>query len=105
MKKLDPRVILLTDHPRDFHKLFDTYIYVRGGYFDPHPRLLIECVYYEKKIIILDEDPRGANSYDGGSYRLELLNGCTRKMIIDMFDLTPNDCTIKMVRDLHGLQN
>lgn len=60
-----PRVILLYENPKDFHSLFDTYVYYHTGYFDPHPRLFYECIFYNKKIIYINK----ANIKDGGYYR------------------------------------
>lgn len=55
----------LLQHPKDFHTLFDTYIYIHSGYLDPHPRMFHECVHYGKKIIY--HNPK--NIHDGGYYR------------------------------------
>jgi hypothetical protein len=60
-----PRVIVLYSHPKDFHQLFNTYVYYRLNYFDPHPRLFYECVFYNKKIIYINHD----NIKDGGYFR------------------------------------
>ena len=91
-KKLNPKIILLTDHPRNFHQLYDTYIYCRGNYFDPHPRLLIECVYYQKEIIVLDSDDENKKRmYDGGDYRLTLINSLPREEIINLFNFKKDD--------------
>lgn len=59
------KILFLTDHPENFHQLFDTYIYYHTGYFDPHPRMFHECIFYNKKIIYINNE----NVKDGGYYR------------------------------------
>jgi len=60
-----PRIIYLEYHPTNFHQLFNTYIYYHTGYFDPHPRLFHECVFYNKKIIYINKN----NVKDGSYFR------------------------------------
>ena len=64
-----PRVELLYANPRNFHSLFNTYIYYHTGYFDPHPRLFGECRFYGKKIIYVNKN----NVKDGGYFRYKTL--------------------------------
>lgn len=59
------KTILLYENPKDFHSLFNTYIYYHTGYFDPHPRLQMECMFYNKKIIYINEH----NIKDGSYFR------------------------------------
>ena len=59
------RIIPLYEHPKNFHALFNTYIYYHTGYFDPHPRMFGECRFYGKKIIYINKD----NIKDGGYFR------------------------------------
>lgn len=63
--KNDNKLEFLLKHPKDFHSLFDTYIYYHAGYFDPHPRLFHECIFYNKKIIYINKE----NIKDGGYFR------------------------------------
>ena len=64
-KIMHPRVVSLLRHPKDFHSLFDSYLYVHlGKYFDPHPRLFHECAFYGKKIVYIND-----NNVDGSYYR------------------------------------
>ncbi|HPZ24114.1 MAG TPA: hypothetical protein PLC25_04680 [Bacilli bacterium] len=60
-----PKIVVLYEHPKDFHSLFNTYIYYHVGYFDPHPRLFHECIFYGKKIIYINKK----NVKDGGYFR------------------------------------
>ena len=60
-----PKIICLYNHPKDFHQLFNTYVYYHLNYFDPHPRLFYECIFYDKKIIYINHN----NIKDGGYFR------------------------------------
>lgn len=64
-KITNDRVICLYEHPKDFHALFNTYVYYHTGYFDPHPRLFHECYFYNKEIIYINKN----NIKDGGYFR------------------------------------
>lgn len=63
-----------TEHKENLFEQFTTYIYYHADkWFDPHPRLFLECKYYGKKIIYYN--PIGVK--DGSWYRYYdvLLNG------------------------------
>lgn len=67
----DKKLEFLVNHPKDFHTLFNTYIYYHTGYFDPHPRMFHECIFYNKNIIYINKN----NIKDGGYYRyLDAIN-------------------------------
>jgi hypothetical protein len=54
------------DHVKNFFELFHCYIYYHANkWFDPHPRLFLECLYYEKSILYFNE----YNIKDGSFYR------------------------------------
>lgn len=53
-------------HKNNLFELFDTYVYYHANkWFDPHPRLFLECAYYEKDIYYFNEH----NVKDGSYYR------------------------------------
>ena len=53
-------------HHQNLFEAFDTYLYYHANkWFDPCPRLFIECFYYNKKIIYYNE----LNIKDGSFYR------------------------------------
>jgi len=60
-----------TDHFKNLFEFFDRFIYYHANkYFDPHPRLFLECAYYGKKIFYYNPyDVR-----DGSYYRFNDLN-------------------------------
>ena len=54
------------DHVSNFFELFHCYIYYHANkWFDPHPRLFLECLYYDKEIQYYNE----SNIIDGSYYR------------------------------------
>ena len=81
--KGDKRFVFVSDNITDFHKMFDTYIYIHKGYIDPHPRLFHECVFYGKKIIYINE----LEIKDGGYYRyLDALDNGLKNHTLDETD-------------------
>lgn len=50
-------------HQNSLFELFDEFLYFHSSYFDPHPRLLLEAAYYNKKI-----DYKNPNGIKDGSY-------------------------------------
>lgn len=56
----------ITNHKENLFEQFNTYLYFHGNkWFDPHPRLFLECTFYGKKIFYV-------NNYgvkDGSWYR------------------------------------
>jgi len=53
-------------HQKNLFEKFDTYVYYHANkWFDPHPRLFVECKYYEKDILYFN--PHGIK--DGSYYR------------------------------------
>ncbi len=77
------KYIFITEHPKNFHQLFNTYIYYHTGYFDPHPRLFHECVFYNKKIIYINKE----NIKDGGYYRYyDAINNKLKNHSLDIND-------------------
>lgn len=75
-------------HRENLFEKFDTYLYYHVNlWFDPHPRLMIECFYYGKEIIYINNIP----ILDGSYYRYKdlMLNG------IEERELTKDDEIIK----------
>ena len=60
-------------HQMNLFEAFDEYIYWHSDYFDTHPRLMLECKFYDKKIEYINSD----NILDGSYYRYKdlLKNG------------------------------
>ncbi len=59
-----PIIFKMRQHKNSLFEQFDTYVYYHANkWFDPHPRLFIECCFYEKDIMYF-------NKYDikDGSY-------------------------------------
>jgi len=86
-----PNTQIFKTHPKDFFELFDTYIYYHDGvYFDPRPRLFHECIFYNKKIIYINEN----NIKDGSYYRYNdaIKNGYKHRI------LTEDDEIIKLFK-------
>ena len=86
----DKRIILKTDnHLANLFEQFDEYIYYHGNkVWDQHPRLFLECAYYNKKITYI-------NNYgvkDGSYYRYHDLmkNGLKNRT------LTKDDAIVKL---------
>ena len=53
-------------HRNNLFEKFDTYLYYHiNGWFDPHPRLIIECFFYGKEIIYINN----LQIKDGSYYR------------------------------------
>ena len=86
----DKRFTFLTKNVKDFHTLFNTYIYTHKGYIDPHPRMFHECVFYGKKIIYIND----LGIKDGGYYRHKdaIQNG------LKTHDFNENDEIIKLLK-------
>jgi hypothetical protein len=62
----DTRLVIWTEHPRNFFGSFGKYIYSHDGdYFDPRPRMFHECMFYDKPILYINEQ----NIKDGSWYR------------------------------------
>lgn len=62
----DMRLVLWTEHPKNFFSKFGKYIYCHDGhYFDPRPRMFHECAFYDKPILYINEH----NIKDGSWYR------------------------------------
>jgi hypothetical protein len=56
VKRLDlpdkPILFKTRDHRQNLFEQFDTYVYYHANkWFDPHPRLFVECTFYGKEII------------------------------------------------------
>ena len=52
------------DHVNNFFELFHCYIYYHANtYFDPHPRLFLECMFYKKSILYYNERAIKDGSY------------------------------------------
>ena len=77
-------------HKKNLFEQFDTYVYYHANtWFDPHPRLFIECKYYDKEILYFNPD----NIIDGSHYRYEDI----QKNGVNNRTLTKND---EIVRQL-----
>jgi len=75
-------------HKDNLFESFDTYVYYHADkWFDPHPRLFIECTYYNKEIFYFN--PK--NIIDGSYYRY---NDVLKRGLEDR-QLTENDAIIK----------
>ena len=64
----------------NFFEYFNVYIYYHSGnYFDPHPRLPLECTFYNKHVRYFNE----TNIKDGSYYRFEDLsiNGLSNRFL------------------------
>lgn len=63
-------------HMNNFFEYFGVYIYFHSGnYFDPHPRLPLECFFYDKTLRYFND----VNIRDGSFYRFEDLKNCGLK--------------------------
>lgn len=61
-----PIIFKTENHKENLFELFDTYVYYHADkWFDPHPRLFLECAYYEKEILYFNEP----GIKDGSYYR------------------------------------
>jgi hypothetical protein len=68
LRKNVPIYFKAEDHVKNFFELFDCYIYYHANkWFDPHPRLFLECSYYGKEIQYYNEP----NIIDGSYYRYQ----------------------------------
>ena len=55
-------------HKENLFEQFTHYAYVHcGGWFDPHPRLFLECTFYDKEIIYIND----LDIQDGSYYRMQ----------------------------------
>lgn len=58
-------------HMKNFFEYFNIYIYYHSNeYFDPHPRLPLECLFYQKRVMYYNEKL----IKDGSYYRFKDLN-------------------------------
>lgn len=71
---LDPKLPVYfkqDEHIKNFFEFFDVFIYYHANkYFDPHPRLFLECAYHDKKVFYYNR----YNVKDGSYYRFNDLN-------------------------------
>ena len=66
--KLPDKPIIIKErfHKDNLFELFDTYVYYHANkWFDPHPRMILECAYYKKEILYFNK----YNIKDGSYYR------------------------------------
>ncbi len=85
-----PLVYKTRTHQDNLFELFDTYLYYHADkWFDPHPRLFVECTYYGKEILYYNKlDIRDGSYY---RYRDVMKNG------IEDRDLSKDDEIIKQL--------
>jgi hypothetical protein len=75
-----PLLFKSDNHIENLFEKFDTYVYYHANkWFDPHPRLLLECAYYNKTILYYNEH----NIIDGSYYRYHdlLKNGLKNRYL------------------------
>lgn len=68
------------NHLENMFEKFDTYLYYHANkWFDPHPRLFVECTFYEKEIIYHNIH----NIKDGSLYRYNdvMQNGISKRTL------------------------
>jgi hypothetical protein len=63
-----PILVKERQHKNNLFESFDTYVYYHANkWFDPHPRMFLECAFYEKDIYYFNK----YNIKDGSYYRYE----------------------------------
>jgi len=63
-----PIIYKSDEHMENLFEHFDTYVYWHAAkWFDPHPRLFLECMFYDKDIMYFNEP----GWKDGSYYRIE----------------------------------
>lgn len=75
-----PMIHKSSNHLKNLFEKFDIYLYYHANtYFDPHPRLFLECRFYGKEIIYINKK----NVKDGSYYRYKDLeeNGLTDRFL------------------------
>jgi hypothetical protein len=85
IKKLNKPVILKErKHLKNLFELFDTYIYYHADkWFDPHPRLMLECKFFNKIIYYINDH----NIKDGSYYRYhDLITNGLKNRFLDETD-------------------
>jgi hypothetical protein len=61
-----PIIFKARKHQKNLFEQFDIYVYYHANkWFDPHPRLFVECTFYEKEIMYFNPQ----NIIDGSYYR------------------------------------
>jgi len=77
------------EHFKDLFEFFNIFIYYHANkYFDPHPRLFLECFYYDKTILYYNRH----NIKDGSYYRY---NDIRKNGLEDRF-LSKNDEIVRL---------
>lgn len=75
-----PLIFKSGKHVNNLFEKFDTYLYYHiNGWLDPHPRLIVECFFYEKEIIYIND----FQIKDGSYYRYHdlLENGVNNRKL------------------------
>jgi len=63
-----PLIFKARRHQNNLFELFDTYVYYHANkWFDPHPRMILECAHYKKDIFYFNK----YNVKDGSYYRFK----------------------------------
>jgi len=85
---------------KNLFQLFDSFIITpTTGTFDCSPRFIVECKFYNKKIIIRDQDKDKIFQDLGTKFRLMDLN-----KDIALCELTKNDLLIQMLQQIQQIQ-
>lgn len=87
-----PILFKTRDHKRNLFEQFDTYVYYHADkWFDPHPRLFVECTFYGKEIMYFNHPKR----MDGSYYRYNdvIKNG------IDGRTLNKDDTIVRLMTE------
>jgi len=75
-----PIIYKTGQHKQNLFELFDTFVYYHANkWYDPRPRLMHECAFYNKKIIYFNN----TNVIDGSYYRYKdlILNGLKNRWL------------------------